>query len=629
MTQLLPSLRYFSAIVVGPGPGSPENLQDIGIVRDLWNVEDHELLPIFGVCLGLQSLGVEFGAKLKKLRVVKHGQVSRIIHNGAEIFRGVRDVNGVRYHSLHVELAKNGEIEELAWADDGPHNGRVVMAARHVRRPFWAVQYHPESVLTEGGGIEVFRNFWSLAGTWAASRGRTQQPWNATVKLSLGQEWPYLAPHSPPTSPNQSFIPRVTTQILELPDVSATTIAELIGASWESNPFLFLDSAAQPGRYSIVASLTTTSPQITYFVGDPFVRVTKGDSSVREPLGSHDIWSWIAAFMRVRKALGGNLDIPFWGGLIGYLSYELGVNTLPVPLGDLPDRGRNLNLHADVNLIFVERSIVLDAVTGKLYVQSLLPHDETWIFETTRTLKKASSSTTDNPSASSSKRRRTISFKTTSAKVVTPDKNLYQSRINLAKEHLFDGDSYELCLTAHTRLSLPKITHPPSSSSWERYKRLRTNNPAPFSAYLRLHPSTLLSSSPERFLSFSRPPGTTCQLRPIKGTLRKSPGVTRAVAENLLAGSTKEVAENLMIADLIRHDLHGVLGEDVRVKQFCSVEEYETVWQLVSVIEGSLSTNCADGRLDDGELGWEVLRRSLPPGEVNPSWTVGLLLSLS
>jgi para-aminobenzoate synthetase len=315
--------------------------------------------------------------------------------------------------------------------------------------------------------------------------------------------------------------------------------------------------------------------------------------------------------MRVRKSLGGNPGIPFWGGLIGCLSYELGVDSLPVPLKDLPDRGRNLNFHADVNFVFVERSIVLDAVTGKLYVQSLLQHDEAWITETTRSIK---SSIPNNPAPSSSKRRRTISFKAAPAKISPPDKNLYKSRINLAKEHLFDGDSYELCLTAHTRLSVPKISQPPSSSSWERYKRLRANNPAPFSAYLRLHPSTLLSSSPERFLSFSRPP-TTCQLRPIKGTVRKSPGVTRAVAEKLLAGSTKEVAENLMIADLIRHDLYGVLGEDVRVKQFCNVEEYATVWQLVSVIEGSLSTNSIDGRLDDGELGWEVLRRSLPPGK--------------
>ena len=104
-----------------------------------------------------------------------------------------------------------------------------------------------------------------------------------------------------------------------------------------------------------------------------------------------------------------------------------------------------------------------------------------------------------------------------------------------------------------------------------------------------------------------------CQLRPIKGTVRKGPGITRAVAEKMLAGSAKEVAENLMIVDLIRHDLHSVVGDDVSVPQFCKVEEYETVWQLVSVIEGRLF---AGTELDDGlDLGWEVLRQSLPPGE--------------
>jgi hypothetical protein len=84
------------------------------------------------------------------------------------------------------------------------------------------------------------------------------------------------------------------------------------------------------------------------------------------------------------------------------------------------------------------------------------------------------------------------------------------------------------------------------------------------------------------------------------------------MAEKLLIGSPKEVAENLMIVDLIRHDLHGFVGQDVRVKQFCSVEEYETVWQLVSVIEGKLSNDIAP-EVED-QLGWEVLQRSLPPG---------------
>lgn len=82
-------------------------------------------------------------------------------------------------------------------------------------------------------------------------------------------------------------------------------------------------------------------------------------------------------------------------------------------------------------------------------------------------------------------------------------------------------------------------------------------------------------------------------------------------------GSPKEVAENLMIVDLIRHDLHGVVGDDVVVQQFCVVEEYETVWQLVSVIEGKLNPDAADA---EDQLGWQVLKRSLPPGEFSPSW---------
>ena len=67
-----------------------------------------------------------------------------------------------------------------------------------------------------------------------------------------------------------------------------------------------------------------------------------------------------------------------------------------------------------------------------------------------------------------------------------------------------------------------------------------------------------------------------------------------------------------MIVDLIRHDLHGVVGNDVEVKQFCAVEEYETVWQLVSVIEGKLSPGSS--KEAEEQLGWQALKHSLPPG---------------
>jgi para-aminobenzoate synthetase len=305
--------------------------------------------------------------------------------------------------------------------------------------------------------------------------------------------------------------------------------------------------------------------------------------------------------MKAHRAQG-HAEVPFWGGLVGQLSYELGVHSLRVPLKNAHIDG---NRHPDVNLVFVERSVVLDSVTGKVYIQSLISGDDHWISSTKGKLNLASSQAQCDTVPKN---------KVPSPSITFPDKTRYISRINEAKEHLSAGDSYEICLTADTHISIPDNSAG-NPSSWERYKSLRQNNPAPHSGYLRLHPTTLLSSSPERFLSFSRPPRTVCQLRPIKGTVRKAPHITRAVAEELLAGSAKEVAENLMIVDLIRHDLHGAVGEDVQVKQFCGVEEYETVWQLVSVIEGKLSQNSPAYHDPDYDIGWEVLRRSLPPGE--------------
>lgn len=597
--ELIPYLHYFSAIVVGPGPGSPDSPQDIGIVKDLWKVRSDHVLPVFGVCLGLQSLGIEFGAHLGRLHIVKHGQVSNIQHTGTDLFQGVGLVGAVRYHSLHVTLPEDGELEELAWVDDGKHNGRIVMAIKHKIRPFWAVQYHPESVCTEGGGAEVIQNFWRLAQTWAIENGRQIRPWDDAVRQTIGNAWPHLHPHSPPSTPTQARSMSATVTV-DVPNITVPAICELLGALEERAPFVLLESAAKPGRFSIVGSLQQNSLQITHFVSDPFITLIRGEHTVREELGSHDVWSWLAAFMRPRKTKGCP-DIPFWGGLIGQLSYELGVHSLHVPLQHDERSGR----HPDVNLVFVERSVVLDSFTGKAYVQSLISEDDGWISHTASQLIEASRKTLLNP---------TFSKALPPAVIIPPDRSCYISRINQAKEHLFAGDSYELCLTAPTRISIPEcpIATP---TSWERYNLLRKSNPAPHSAYLRLYPSTLISSSPERFLSFSRPPHTICQLRPIKGTIRKAPGIDRAVAEELLAGSTKEVAENLMIVDLIRHDLHGVVGEDVKVKQFCTVEEYETVWQLVSVIEGQAAEGSNADLDPDSELGWEVLKRSLPPGK--------------
>jgi para-aminobenzoate synthetase len=610
LTDLLSYLPYFSGVVVGPGPGSPDVPEDVGLVKDLWKISDAHLLPIFGVCLGLQSLGIEHGAALRRLSVVKHGQVSAVEHTGTDIFKGVGPVDAVRYHSLHVELSGAKNIEELASTYDA-ENGRVVMAIRHCTRPFWAVQYHPESVLTRGG-VEVMLNFWRLARAWSSSHGRVTRPWDQKADSVFGTPWPYIRPQ--PSTPRTNTPLTPSTIKLSIPGLSAPDICEVLGVDDDSSPFVMLESAAQPGRFTIIGCLTSASLRVTYTIGDSSIHLADGESCDQVDLGSHDVWSWLTSFMNKRKVVGGSPEIPFWGGLMGYLSYELGVESLKVPAERISTEGR----HPDVNLVFVERSIILDSTSGNIYLQSIMEDDDEWLTEMVVQLHSAarnySTYSSFNTSPSSTKVRPNTST------VILPDRDLYRSRINTAKEYLFAGESYELCLTANTRITLNDPLSPKASStyspSWQRYKHLRELNPAPHAAYLRLHPTTLLASSPERFLSFTRPPGATYQLRPIKGTIRKGHDVTRAVAEKALRGSRKEVAENLMIVDLIRHDLHGAVGENVEVKQFCTVEEYQTVWQLVSVIEGKPAEGAdrAASHYANGALGWEVLRRSLPPG---------------
>ena len=611
LSTLLPLLPYFDAIVVGPGPGSPDIPEDIGVVKHIWHVSDTLLTPVFGVCLGLQSLAIEFGGQINRLNVVKHGQVYTVQHLGTEIFDGVGDVRAVRYHSLHVDLPPQSDIVPLGWADDGHENGRVVMACRHRSKPFWAVQYHPESVCTDGGGEDVVRNFWRLASEWSSSHGRTTRPWDASVEAVVGPSWPSVRPEAVATDQERS-VP-VSTRVLQIHPPDMNRICEMLGVEDDSQDFVMLDSAAM-GRFSIIGCLMSTSAKSTYSVGDSAVKIQRGKEATVEDLGALDIWAWLTAFMRTHKAHGGTPEVPFWGGLVGYLSYELGFQTL-TPLPPRPDPATR---HPDVNLVFVERSIVLDKQSNVVYLQSIFPADFVWLVNMSTKLRALADPATDRTAPSTTKPPK-LDTPLPAPIIALPNRDSYIAKIVAAKEYLFSGDSYELCVTAPTRVTAPKAASAVArgtSSSWALYKALRHRNPAPHSGYVRLHPSTLVSSSPERFLSYARPPDGLCQLRPIKGTVRKGPGVDRAVAEAALSGSVKEVAENLMIVDLIRHDLHSVVGEDVHVRKFCTVEEYETVWQLVSVIEGRPDKSVKDKTHSD--LGWEVLRASLPPGAFQP-----------
>ncbi len=145
-----------AAIVISPGPRTPE---EAGICVDLVRTLGGTV-PILGVCLGHQAIGVAYGAAVGRAPAVVHGKVGAVHHTGAGILRGLDNpFMATRYHSLVIERdGLPGVLEVTAWSDDG-----LIMAVRHRDLPVEGVQFHPESIGTPAGHA-LLRNFLESAG---------------------------------------------------------------------------------------------------------------------------------------------------------------------------------------------------------------------------------------------------------------------------------------------------------------------------------------------------------------------------------------------------------------------------------------------------------------------------------
>jgi anthranilate synthase component II len=147
------------AIVLSPGPCTPA---EAGITVPLirrWGSH----VPILGVCLGHQAIGEAYGGRVVRAKRVMHGKTSRVRHDGSGLFAQLPSpLSVMRYHSLIVERETlPASLEVLANADDAPDE---IHAMRHREHPVWGVQFHPESILTEGGQV-LLANFLRLART--------------------------------------------------------------------------------------------------------------------------------------------------------------------------------------------------------------------------------------------------------------------------------------------------------------------------------------------------------------------------------------------------------------------------------------------------------------------------------
>ena len=166
-----------------------------------------------------------------------------------------------------------------------------------------------------------------------------------------------------------------------------------------------------------------------------------------------------------------------------------------------------------------------------------------------------------------------------------PAAEAYRDAVRASQHEIYEGNSYEVCLTAQT---VAHTQNPSPELFFELYRRQRAHNSAPYAAYLRCGDFSVLSSSPERFLSVDEQ--RNAQTKPIKGTVpRGATPEEDAAAAAWLRSDPKTRAENLMIVDLLRNDLSTVSDPaSVRVPVLMGVESYSTVHQLVSTVSSRL-----------------------------------------
>lgn len=254
-------------------------------------------------------------------------------------------------------------------------------------------------------------------------------------------------------------------------------------------------------------------------------------------------------------------DVPFKGGAVGYFSYDLGRRFEVLPTTTIQD----INL-ADMAVGIYTQAIIFDRKTQSLFL--VCPEDKRKNIE-----KELQLYIFDNENEPS--------FKLTKAWQANMSKSEYQQKFYKVQDYLLSGDCYQINLAQ-------RFTASYQGDEFSAYKALRTSNQAPFSAFMRLNESAILSISPERFLQVKQ---SKVQSKPIKGTRPRDSNLSkdRNYADELLH-SEKDKAENLMIVDLLRNDLSKVCEPgSVIVPKLFEIESFPAVHHLVSTVEGILS----------------------------------------
>lgn len=339
----------------------------------------------------------------------------------------------------------------------------------------------------------------------------------------------------------------------------------------------WLDSAREESPMSVASYVGVVPAQLSPLRVDS--ARAAAESGREDPFAQLEAALASAPRVHPDAAAATGLPAGLRGGYVGYFGYEaraaMGLeHGHPVP-GYLPTHEAPT---PDSLWLPAVRYLVHEHARPGRPARSWLVGDEPWCEAAERLLSTAGETASDSTPVNTPELAEPLLFP-------APAAEAYMDSVRASQHEIYEGNSYEVCLTAQTVAHIP---NPSPELFFELYRRQRAHNSAPYAAYLRCGDFSVLSSSPERFLSVDT--HRNAQTKPIKGTIAR--GATPeedAAAAAWLRTDEKTRAENLMIVDLLRNDLSTVSDPaSVRVPVLMGVESYSTVHQLVSTVNSRL-----------------------------------------
>jgi aminodeoxychorismate synthase component I len=330
----------------------------------------------------------------------------------------------------------------------------------------------------------------------------------------------------------------------------------------------------------------------SYFGNDPYQILTgTADQFVQRSIlghtnsgpGPYQHLTHLVSSQRIDRPPG---SPPFFGGAVGYFSYDLARQFESLPSLARPDR-----ICPDLEFAFFDVVGAVDHELGDL-VLMFCPPLERFLGEPRDKLFREG---TDRLAAFEAQLHKTVAAESQSEELgrltFTPEqsRSTYMQSVRRCQEYIASGDIYQANLSHRFRVSCEALPQESLHKDLSVYHRLRTLNPSPFSGLLRFDPMRLISTTPERLVRLD---GHRADTRPIAGTRPR--GKTAPADQELateLRANAKERAEHIMLVDLERNDLGRVCRYgSIRVDELMTLEQYSHVNHLVSQVSGTLQT---------------------------------------